>query len=283
MKLQLLWAASLLGLAPLFLPGCSTPETQPATPEPSEQSDVGTLEIQANGEDFIRQGFLSKDGWLLSFDHVYVTLADINAYQTDPPFNPESDTTAPQATEMVTVSEVHTVDLAAGDESAEPILVSTVADVPPGYFNALSWQLVRANSGPATGSAILLQGNATRDGETVDFTIRLEQELHFVCGEYVGEERKGFVEAADLAVVEATFHFDHLFGDAETPLEDLLNTKALGFDPLAVLAQNGQLDIDMAALQEQLSDEDYNRLLQILPSLGHVGEGHCREDVLTTS
>jgi hypothetical protein len=35
------------------------------------------------------------------------------------------------------------------------------------------------------------------------------------------------------------------------------------------------LTIDMAELQSQLSAEDYQMLVDILPTLGHVGEGHC--------
>jgi hypothetical protein len=72
-------------------------------------------------------------------------------------------------------------------------------------------------------------------------------------------------------------NFDHLFGAAETPLEDDLNQGALGFEPLATIAPNGQLDADLATLKENLSEEDYNKLLGVIPSLGHVGEGYCEE------
>ncbi|NOQ17708.1 MAG: DUF4382 domain-containing protein, partial [Dehalococcoidales bacterium] len=55
-----------------------------------------------------------------------------------------------------------------------------------------------------------------------------------------------------------TFHFDHIFGDADTPMDDDLNVSALGFDPFADVAEGGQVDLDMSELH-----------------LGHVGEGHC--------
>ena len=35
------------------------------------------------------QGFVSKDGWAISFDAVTVTLTGITAYQTDPPYEAE--------------------------------------------------------------------------------------------------------------------------------------------------------------------------------------------------
>ena len=52
--------------------------------------DTGTLQFYANGEDFVRQGFVSKDGWSISFDHVYIHLADVAGYQTEPPYDPHS-------------------------------------------------------------------------------------------------------------------------------------------------------------------------------------------------
>jgi len=53
-------------------------------------AEKGTLQFHANGEDFVRQGFVSKDGWAITFDHVYVTLADATAYQSDPPYDPHA-------------------------------------------------------------------------------------------------------------------------------------------------------------------------------------------------
>ena len=38
--------------------------------------ETGRLQFVANGEDFVRQGFVSKDGWAIGFDHVYINLAD---------------------------------------------------------------------------------------------------------------------------------------------------------------------------------------------------------------
>jgi len=80
------------------------------------------------------------------------------------------------------------------------------------------------------------------------------------------------------ADMEMTFHFDHIFGDAETPMDDGLNVSALGFEPFASVAEGGALDVDMAGLQAKLSAGDYQMLVDILPTLGHVGEGHCHCD-----
>lgn len=238
-------------------------------------SETGTLAIRANGEDFVRQGFVSKDGWQISFDHLYVNLEDITAYQTDPPFDPEAKV-ALQPKQQVSLEGVKTIDLAEGDENAEPILVGEV-EAPSGRYNALSWKMVQASAGPSQGYPMLIQGTATKDGQTIDFTLKMEKEIAFTCGDFVGDQRKGILAAGETADLEATFHFDHLFGDAETPSEDDLNQGALGFEPLAAIAQTGQLDADLATLKENLSEEDYNKLLGVIPSLGHVGEGHCEE------
>jgi hypothetical protein len=292
MRVTYLTFITLLAIAPAFLQSCASspeptaetapaPETTTATTNAESEAAAGMLEIRANGEDFVRQGFISKDGWEISFDHVYVTLAEVTAYQSDPPFDAEAGG-QPQATTTLMLEEVQTVDLAEGDENADTIKLGEV-DAPTGHFNALSWRMVAAETGPAAGYPLVLQGTATKDGQTVNFTLQIDQELAFTCGDFVGDERKGIVPAGGMADLEATFHFDHLFGDAGAPADDELNMGALGFDPLAAIAQNGEMTANLATLQSQLSEADFAKLLSILPSLGHVGEGHCEEEVLTAS
>lgn len=232
--------------------------------------DTGVLQFTANGEDFVRQGFVSKDGWHIQFDHVYVTLAKIRAYQTNPPYQPEAgELTTSNA--MVGLAGTYTIDLAEGDETAQPIRVGEAADIPAGYYNAVSWEMVNGDDG----YTLVLVGTANKDGETVAFTIRNELAYEYSCGAYVGDERKGIVQAGVTADTEMTFHFDHIFGDAELPPEDDLNTGAPGFAPFALLAQDGQVDVDMAALAAALPAADYQMLVDTLVTLGHVGEGHC--------
>jgi len=235
---------------------------------------VGTLQINANGEDFVRQGFVSKDGWSINFDHVYITLADITAYQTDPPYDPH---TGGSINGKVTVSldKVYTVDLAEGGEDALPILVDEVSGAAVGHYNAISWKMVKVTSGPAAGYSLVIIGIAEKDGRSIDFSIKIDKEYEYACGEYVGDERKGMVQEGGTADVEMTFHFDHIFGDAETPMDDDLNLGAPGFEPFAGIAEGGKLDANMANLQSKFSSGDYQILVDILPTLGHVGEGHC--------
>ncbi|MEM8612378.1 MAG: DUF4382 domain-containing protein [Cyanobacteria bacterium P01_H01_bin.105] len=262
---SLLIAAGLIGS--VGLASCSDKPSQQAA---SDAAGSGMLTIHANGEDFVRQGFTTKDGWQISFDHVYVNLANVKAYQTDPPFDPQKGE-AIKATAEVGTDEAITVDLAEGDT---PVQVA-VLDAPAGRYNAISWEMV---GDPETQQdPLTMVGTATKDGETVNFSISLAEELGFVCGDFVGDERKGFLDSGDSADVEATFHFDHLFGDSETPADAPLNEGALGFEPLAALADDGQLELDSTGLEAQLSDEDFQTLMAILPSLGHVGEGHCEE------
>ncbi len=244
-------------------------------------SDQGTLVIRANGEDFVRQGFTSKDGWEITFDHVYVTLADVTAYQTEPPYDAQTDTEL-KAKQQVSLDRPQTVDLAAGDALAEPVLVGEVK-APPGRYNALSWKMPKATEGVANGYALMLVGTATRSGQSIPFMLKIDKEMGYQCGEFVGEQRKGTLKAGETADLEATFHFDHLFGDAKAPPTDELNKQALGFEPLAKLAKDGKVDVDMAMLKQSLSTEDFRKFQAILPSLGHVGEGHCKETTLAKS
>jgi len=217
---------------------------------------TGKLQLYANGEDFVRQGFVSKDGWSINFDHVYITLSDVTAYQTDPAYDPHSETDI-EGKVTVTLDKVYTIDLAEGDESAPPILVDELLDVPVGHYNAISWEMARAESGPADGHSLVMIGTAEKEGQTIDFTISIDEECEYNCGEYVGDERKGILEEGGTADMEMTFHFDHIFGDAELPADDGLNLGAVGFEPFAEDAESGTV-IDMTEMH-----------------LGHVGEGHC--------
>lgn len=237
-----------------------------------QTAETGTLVFTANGEEYIREGFLAKDGWELTFDHTYITISGITAYQTDPPYDTEQgwEIDYPVKAEL---AGVYTVDLA--DSDADPALVGEVAVVPAGRYNALSWEMVRALEGPAAGYMLVLAGQAEKGDQLIDFVLRFEKEVAYLGGEYIGDERKGILSAGGSAELEMTFHFDHLFGDGEEDADDPLNLAAFGFDPIAALAVDGTVNVNMADLQVSLSGEDYELLVSILTHLAHVGEGHC--------
>jgi hypothetical protein len=292
LNLNLVFRLAIATTLPVMLFACSSETVSPdaSTPTTEESTEstttaavdgMGELDIRANGEDFVRQGFVTKDGWQIAFNHLYVTLDEVTAYQTDPPYDAEAGG-APKATETVTLAGPITVDLAEGGADAEPILVDTL-EAPMGRYNALSWKMVPAPDGPAAGQTLWLEGTATKADETIAFTLKLDPTLGFVCGDFVGEGRKGLLEGTDQADLEATFHFDHLFGDGEAAPDDDINTGALGFEPLAAIANNGTLEATLADLEAQLSPADYATLMSVLPSLGHVGEGHCDETELPSS
>jgi hypothetical protein len=161
-----------------------------------------------------------------------------------------------------------------GDENAAPIAVGEVI-VPAGRYNALGWQMVPATAGDMAGYSLIMAGTAAKDGQALPFTIGVEESYSNLCGEYVGDIRKGILAADGAADLEMTFHFDHIFGDAELPLDDSLNELAPGFEPFAAMAENGLIETDLAALAEVLPEDQYQMLLDILPTLGHTGEGHC--------
>ena len=289
LNITLLFRSVLAIALPISLISCSSETTISDTNESEAKvlegsgsaasEDVGALEIRANGEDFVRQGFVTKDGWRVDFDNVYVTLSEVGAYQSEYPFDAEAGG-RPEAQTVVNINGPITIDLAEGDEIAEPILVKTLT-APIGHYNALSWTMKPATAGPSAGYSLMMRGQGTKGEETVLFSLKFEQMLSFICGDYVGDHRKGILAADDKADLEMTFHFDHLFGSGEVPADDDINVGALGFDPLAAIAEGGTLDVDVEGLKSQLSPADYDLLVSILPNLGHVGEGHCVETALT--
>ena len=181
---------------------------------------MGTLEFRANGEDFVRQGFVSKDGWTINFESLAVNLEDVKAYQTNGDFDPATGG-APSGTQ-VSLSDTQSVDLAAGGADAAPILLATV-EAEVGHYDAISWAMVNGDDG----ATLRLIGSAEKDSQTIAFNIAVLETYAYACGEFIGDSgRKGFVEAGETGDVEMTFHFDHVFGDVDADPE--FNADAFG-------------------------------------------------------
>jgi hypothetical protein len=218
----------------------------------------GSLAMFANGEALATEGFiapaLTRDGWELRFDRVLVTVAGITALQTDPPYDAQAGGVPDAAgtVDLDTGGPV-TIDLTETGEDGRVLIGSTEA--PEGHYNAVAWSVVPAAAGDWAGRSMVLVGAATRDGKAVPFTLTSTDTHEYVCGEYVGDARKGFVTAGGVAELELTFHLDHVFGRADKGADDPMNQKALGFGPFASGAEQA---IELAGLH-----------------IGHVGEGHC--------
>ena len=221
-------------------------------------SAEGTLTLFANGEELATDGFnapkLTRDGWALQFDHIFVTLADVTAMQTEPPYDAKTGA-VPAATTRVSfdAAQQMTIDLVAAEDDGRVTIATLPA--PDGHYNAITWSLVPADSGDWTGQSMVFIGTATRDGDSVDFVLTSSDIHEYSCGEYVGDTRKGFVTTGAEAELELTFHLDHVFGRADRDAQDQMNIDALGFDAFAT---GGAQVISLAGLH-----------------IGHVGEGHC--------
>ncbi len=218
----------------------------------------GELAIYANGESLATEGFVApqrtRDGWELRFDHIFVTVSDVVALQTDPPYDAEAggEPVAKVSTPLEPAGP-RTVDLTEADEDGR-VLLGTVP-APVGHYNAVSWSVVPAIEGEWAGTSVVFVGTAVRGDETVEFILTSADSQSHVCGEFVGDGRKGFVTAGDRAELELTFHLDHVFGRQDKGAEDPMNANARGFD---AFAGGGTQPIDLTDLH-----------------IGHVGEGHC--------
>lgn len=221
----------------------------------SFSAHAGSLTLFASGEDLATEGFnapkLTKDGWALEFTSIYATFDQITAWQTDPPFMAEGPEITGVALPFVGP---FTVDLVDADE-ADRVALATV-DAPHGHFNALSWALVPGDDG----FSLVFEGIARKDGQEVEFTLRSADATAHACGEYLGDERKGFVTEGGEADLEITLHLDHLFGRADKAEDDEMNLEAIGFEPFAA---GGEFELSLEGLH-----------------LGHVGEGHCYDSAL---
>ena len=71
---------SVIVLFALLLSSCKASES---TITPGTIANKGNLILVANGEDFVRQGFLTKDGWQIEFDRLVVSVSEVIAYEMD--------------------------------------------------------------------------------------------------------------------------------------------------------------------------------------------------------
>ena len=218
----------------------------------------GELAMFANGEELATDGFvapkLTRDGWELRFDHIYATVSDISIYQTETPYDAEKGG-EPVAKVTVAIDTDGPVTLDLTDAGEDGRVRIGAASAPDGHYNAVSWSVVPAVAGEWEGRSMVFIGTATKDGQSVPFTLTSTDVHVYTCGEYVGDDRKGFVESSGSADLELTFHLDHIFGRADRDADGAMNAGAAGFDGFA---EGGTQTIDLSGMH-----------------IGHVGEGHC--------
>ncbi len=229
------------------------------------ESSTGQLRLVANGEAFVHEGLVTKDGWEIEFESVTLNLDSVIASQRD---GAEQDEANEPQQEVILVDEPVVVDLTEGEGA---VTVVTQDAVPAGSYNAIAGQLVSQPDTPA----IQLVGVARKDDTTLNFQLQVDRPLAYRCGDYVGDERKGLVQPDETGELEVTTHWDHLFGDGTAAPDDDINTGALGFTPLAAFEDEGTVEITYSELMQELSSEDAEILTKTLQGMGHVGEGHC--------
>jgi hypothetical protein len=256
MKKIMVSTVLIISLSALFLSSCAK------APEGN-----GTIVFTANGEDFVREGFTSKDGWAISFDKVYVNIVNPTAYNKD-------------GLKSI-LQGAFFVDLAAGDAKAEPIVVGQTEKAVHGNYQSLKFGIKKAASGEYKDSSIIMTGTAKKGGKTVNFSIKLDEEMDFDGKEgFVGDEVKGVLAENGKTSVEMTFHFDHIFGDKEAAADDHINTGSVGFDFFNAYSKDGKLEVTQDMLKKSA---DYGKLINAIATLGHLGEGHCEVSNMTSA
>ena len=251
---------------------------------------TGALHLYVNGEERARDGFTAKDGWSLTFEHVYINLHGPTAVQVAVDEGAASAPLVPQhaghphpdiddALAHVALVGDHFVDLAAGDA---PLRLGTL-EAPIGNYNYINVDVVPADHDSQGlvdafwGQSLVFMGTAVSDATELAFTLRFDEALVFTeCGPV--EDDTGVVAEGDEGWVEFTFHLDHLFGDVKHAGTDEagMNDDAVGFSPFADLADEGVVDLYQGDLEASWDAETYDQLLAMLSELGHAGEAHCR-------
>lgn len=224
-------------------------------------SKKGNLLFNANGEEFVINGLVSKEGWKIDFDNVLVNISSPEAYNSE------------NQNLRAILEGDHLIDLKRGSSSRPEVSVGIVPHAESGNYQSLKFSLKQIESGEYAGYSIVLKGIAQKDDEKLPFVIKLDEELTFNGREgYVGESIKGILSDGKTSDVEMTFHFDHLFGNGEMSPEDHVNSGSPGFALFLDYTKDRSIDVN----QKEMRDNPlYGRLIQGIETLGHLGEGHC--------
>ena len=291
--LTTLWMIALLALGLTLFVACDDSDSD----DDDDDTQTGTLIFTLNAEDFVRNGFDTEDNWHIDFDHVYINIQGPTAFQVEADLS-ETETEAKlRAAKLVHAGHPHAdiPDGAANEALLEEIFVDgTIGDgpielgrlegIPIGNYNYMNFNLIPATSGSTglvseyEGYSVVMIGTATNneDNTLVTFNIKLTEEMAFTsCGPH--PENIGVVAEGGEGTAEATFHFDHIFGDleegpADTDDEETINFMAIGFGPFAALATDGVLDVTQADLEAMPL---YSKMMEAVHTLGHYGEAHC--------
>ncbi len=82
------------------------------------------------------------------FNHFYVSMNNITAYQTDPPYDPIYAADIIRYETSVSLDGVYTADIAQGGGRR---LVDEITGAPAGLYNAVSWMMTPATEGNGAG------------------------------------------------------------------------------------------------------------------------------------
>ena len=233
------------------------------------------LDVMVNGEAFAEAGMLSKDGWQISFDEVTVTVGEITVSGAP------SDGGGDGVDVPWTLGEgAETAEAAEGEGETPPGFVAVSLQegpvklgpqpVPVGTYSQVKWRW-----GTDSTAAIALKGTAVQGDQSIPFDLQLPGSFQAICGDYVGEERKGVVTADSGGEVELTLHLDHLFGDGEAAPNDEINTQSFGFNAFAETASEQGVVVTPATWDAWGTPALRQSLQDVLLSMPHVGEGHC--------
>ena len=265
----------------------------------SSSQEYGTIEFHANGEGFVADGFISEDGWAISFDNVYVSIASPTAYQIVQneeikkrhAGHPHSN--IPEGSAHATLEGNYFLDLKRNTGSI--FTIGSVTNRPVGNYNYLNFSIKNISAGneytsllnsgdttdPSeyTGYSLIMIGDAQHidTGTEINFTIKIAQEINFSnCGPLLDLDEDGIADgvlaSGATASTQLTFHFDHIFGDYEEgtgsyPVdEEIMSYWGVGFNyfmNVAGLANDGGT-YTMNITQEDMKSAANNALMNAL-------------------
>lgn len=268
-------------------------------------SASGSVEVSIDGESGAVDGYplggdpSFVDGWSISFDRVVASVQDVRLQTTD-------------GDDALLMADPVLIDLSAG-----PATTHEFEGVPAQRWDSVSYRIAPATAASrliavdesirstmvGAGAALLVEGTATRDAESIDFSFAIPISVDSMdCESGVDGTAGMVVTEGGRADAALTLHFDHLFFDDYS-----VDGSDMRFDAMAATAVDGRVDLTTLATQNitDLRDAAGDPLMDgegelvydpgTLPidggtladyviaaatTIGHFqGEGHCEYEV----
>ncbi len=241
LKLHLIFALTLV--TGIGIASCRVNQYSYQVLTPLEEESVSVV---IDDENFLKDSLISKDGWKLTFHHIYVKVSNVRAAKS------------PHLSEY----------------TAHPENTITFIEVPK-TIDLISQEISTLQSSLHKTDRVVINGLASKGNKTIEFTLRFNHDSNYICDRLSDVNNASISAGQQLEEIQTSLNFDRLFGNGNLPASASINQEAIGFQPLANLAHNHHLDLNETGLKNYLSAKYYKALPKSFSNVSEMAGNKC--------